>query len=493
MLIEPKIQPYKLRLKRNWFNPIYFILNEIEKVPTIRTVLVFGGKSSSKTVSIAQLTTKQAVTKENSTIAFRKEGSLIKTTLKKSYDLAIKSLRVKDVFEPLEFMYRTEGAEIVLKGLDNEEKAKGIESYKYLDIDELNHFELSEYEQFQMSLRGIDGQKLFASWNPISETSWVKKDLIDSFDWVETDVFGTLPGPYSFVKISTDSTTILIKTTYHDNYWIVGSPCGTYGYRDQNLINYYESLKTRNFNLYRVNVMGEWGQVRTGDEFWKQFDETVHVKPIGVDTETTIHVSLDENVNPYVTNTIWQINAAEKEIKQVHEILSKSPENNAPKAALQLVKWLRQIDYGNVVYVYGDPSAGKRSTVDENSASFFDKYIETLNKQGFRTDKRVSKSAPEVALSASFINDIYETNLFGWSISVSDKCVVSIADYLSVKEDAEGKMLKEKVKDKETGIVYEPRGHISDSKRYFLIRILSKEFELYKGKRKTKDFSGFFH
>jgi phage terminase large subunit len=482
----------QVRFRRNWFNPLYFILNNIIKVPTIRTVLVFGGKSSSKTVSIAQITTKQAVIHSDNTIAFRKESATIKTTLKKSYNLAIKSMRVRDAFEPLEFMFRSQmDSEIVLKGLDTEEKAKGLESYKFLNIDELNHFAKEEYEQFQMSLRGIPGQKVFGSWNPISETSWVKKELLDTYDFEETDQFGTLPGPYSYVQLSSDGSTVLIKTTYHDNYWIVGSPCGTYGYRDENLINYYEGLKTRNFNVYRVNVLGEWGKVQTGSEFWKQFDEKKHVQPIVVDLSTTIHVSLDENVNPYVTQTLWQIK--EKEIKQVHQILSKSPDNNAPKAAAQLIKWLQSISYSNVVFIYGDPSAGKRSTIDANNASFYDKYIEVLTKAGFRTEKRVERSAPEVALSAAFINDIYETNLFGWSISISDKCIASIEDYTVVKEDAEGKMLKEKVKDKQTGVTYEPYGHISDSKRYFIIRILKKEFEQYKTRRRTTNAGAIFH
>lgn len=484
----------KLKLNRNWFNPLYFILNEIIKENTIRTVLVYGGKSSSKTVSIAQITAKQAVTSSNSTIAFRKEGSIIKTTLKKSYDLAINSLRLRDAFERLEFMYRSVfDSEIVLKGLDTEEKAKGIESYKYLNLDELNHFEPEEYDQFQMSLRGMPGQKLFGSWNPISETSWVKKSLIDQFEFVETAQFGTLPGPYSSIKVSTDGTTVLIKTTYHDNYWIVGSPDGTYGFRDENLIKYYEGLKTRNFNAYRVNVLGEWGAVQTGNEFWKQFDETRHVKQISVDTSTTIHVSLDENVNPYVTQSIWQVFPAVKKLKQVHEILSKSPDNNAPKSALQFSRWLKSINYNDVVFVYGDPSASRRSTVDENSASFYQKYIEVLVKEGFRVQSRVIKSAPEVALSAAFINDIYESNLNGWEITISDKCLVSIEDYLLVKEDAEGKMLKEKVKDKVTGITYEPRGHLGDAKRYMILEVLKQFWLVYKTKGRRQNVSGFFH
>lgn len=461
MRIEPEILlPTKLRLSRKWFNPLYFILNNIIKDDNIRNVHVYGGKSSAKTVSISQILSKECYISNASSIAFRKEGTLIQTTLKKSFNLAISTMRMQDAFEKLQFMYRCiDGGEIVLKGLDDPEKAKGIESYKYVYLDELNHFEEEEYEQFNLSLRGIPGQKIFTSWNPINEKSWVKKNLLDTVDFIDIDIYGTLPDINSFVKISSDGKSILIKTTYKDNYWIVGSPDGSYGYRDNNLIATYESLREHKYNIYKINVLGEWGSVRTGGEFWKQFNEIKHVKPVEVDLSTTIHISLDENVNPYVTQTVWQVFTTNKEIKQVHEILSRSPDNNAPKAAKQAVRWLNQIGYGNVVYVYGDPSGGKRSTIDANNASFFDKYIETLQSAGFRVEKRVARSAPEVALSAAFINDIFETNLYGWSIAISDRCFASIEDYILVKEDAEGRMLKEKVKDKNSGVTYEPQGH----------------------------------
>lgn len=138
-----------------------------------------------------------------------------------------------------------------------------------------------------------------------------------------------------------------------------------------------------------------------------------------------------------------------------------------------------------MVFVCGDPSASKKSTVDENSSSFYEKYIAVLTSRGYKVTNKVMKSAPEVALSGAFINAIYETNLFGWSITISDNCTASIEDYMLVKEDAEGKMFKKKETDKESKIQYEPRGHISDSKRYLVLTIMEKEFKEYKGRKKS--------
>jgi phage terminase large subunit len=292
------------RFDKKWFNPLYFILNNIIKDHSVRTVLVYGGKSSSKTVSVCQVISKEAYVKEANSIAYRKESAIIPTTLKKSFNLAIDSIYLHPAFakQDRRYLCTTEldgRSEIVLKGLDDPEKAKGIESYKYVVLDELNHFEQSEYEQFNLSLRGIPGQKIFGLWNPVDENSWVKTELVDKHEWIDCDEYGTLPSENSFIKKSSDGKAILIRTVYQDNYWITGSPCGTYGYRDDNLISEYETLATRNFNSYKVNVLGEWGKTVFGGEFLKCWRSEVHTGNFVYNPKLAVHLIFDENVNPY--------------------------------------------------------------------------------------------------------------------------------------------------------------------------------------------------
>jgi len=264
-----------------------------------------------------------------------------------------------------------------------------------------------------------------------------------------------------------------LQLNFPDNYFI----------NREDYLNQLQIIANGNAAVLNAIAYGEWGMVRTGDEFWMSFDETKHVKKIKLE-ESTIHISLDENVNPYITQTVWQVLTKVQEIRQVHELLCESPNNNAPKAALAMVKWLKEINYNNVVYVYGDPSGNKRSTVDENSASFYDKYIAVLKDNGFTVVNRVKKSAPEIALSAAFINEIYEKNLNGWTIIINDSCMKSIEDYILVKVDVDGTMKKPKEKNKDTQVTFETQGHISDSKRYFITTILAKEFEAYKKRGK---------
>jgi hypothetical protein len=236
----------------------------------------------------------------------------------------------------------------------------------------------------------------------------------------------------------------------------------------------YESYATTNGYYYNVYTLGQWGYRVTGGEFWKEFRAEQHIKDIAL-APAPIHVVVDNNVNPYVTVALWQVYG--KELLQVHELPCTSPDNNAPRAARRTAAWLADTGYRDVVFVYGDPSANARSTVDENSSSFFDKFTATLNQCGYIVHNRVGRSAPEVALSGAFINEIYAHNIYGYTISINSSCRTSIEDYTMTKENAEGGILKKRVTNKETGVSYERYGHFSDAKRYFITTVLRPEFE----------------
>lgn len=385
-------------------------------------------------------------------------------------------------------------AKIRFRGLDNEENIKGIEGYNVVYNNEWSQFGEDQWSQQRKRLRGRPNQKFICDWNPISAQLWQYKDWLDKDVWYDLPLeisgaptkYTKLDPDYSFKKINAAGDAVWMKVTYRDNYWIVGHPSGKGGFVDQATLKDFEWDKVHKPNYYRIYANGERGIIRSGGEFFKQFDETKHVRAVKYEPGT-VHLSLDENVNPYVTVGIWQL--AGKELRQIDELPCKSPDNNAPKAANKVVKWLDIMEHKDVVYVYGDPSADKRSTVDENSRSFYDKFIEVLLKAGFKVVNRVAKSAPEVAMSASFINDIYENNIYDYSIVIGDKCKVSIDDYISAQEDKDGKMAKPKITDKVTKVSYEPIGHFSDQKRYFITTILSNEFNQYKSR--SKKFFGY--
>lgn len=474
------------------FNPLYWHILKYLRDHAIRYIFVEGGSSAAKTYSICQALLVDGMENKYSSMVFRRFHVNIKDSVYSSFKSASSSLELTGpVYKFQEDLIKgTTGNHVRFRGLDDEENIKGIEGYNVVYNNEWSQFLENHWDQQRKRLRGRPNQKFICDWNPISSKLWQYENVIDKDEWIDQPLsikgaptkYSSLDSDFAFIRKNKKGNAVWIKVTYRDNFWVVGHPSGKGGFIDEHTLNDFEEDRLKKPNLYRVYANGERGIMRTGGEFWKQFDETKHVRPVKFEKGTTIHVSLDENVTPYVTVSIWQI--VGKDFRQIHEIPSKTPDNNAPKAAKKFAAWLHSIEYQDVIFVYGDPSASKRSTVDENNRSFFDKFIEVLRLEGFQVVSRVAKSAPEVALSAAFINDIYELNHGGYSIVVGDNCKTSIDDYCTVKEAPDGKMIKPKEKDPVTGIPYETHGHFSDAKRYFIIKVLDAEFVQYKAKQK---------
>ena len=427
-----------------------------------KVTLLYGSYGSGKSVFIVDLLLNKCLEDGYFRGYFgRKVLDTVRNTVHKTFTDRIKERKLEKFFvysdKPngsMRILCKKNGNELIPFGASDAASLKSIKDPTHFFCEEFDQFTFEDFGFIFSRLRTEKAPtQLYGAFNTekIYQSHWIRKIFFD--------------GGYTG-QVAT------LKANYTHNYFI-----------DQE--EYYKSLQLiANGNATVLNAIanGEWGAIRTGGEFWKCFDETRHVKKVPFNNGTTIHVTLDENVNPYVTQTVWQISTEEKKLSQVHEILCKSPDNNAIKAAMKLIRWMESVEYKDTVFVYGDPSADKRSTVDINSASFYDKYIDVLRKAGYSVTNRVQRSAPEVALSASFINAIYENNHAGWSIEIDENCFTSIEDYIVVKEDAEGRMLKAKVKDKESGVTYEPHGHCSDAKRYFITTVLKAEFEQFKSR-----------
>lgn len=440
-------------------NDIFFPLWRNEN----RINLLYGSYGSGKSVFIVDELIRCAIENKYFRCYFgRKVLDTVRGTVFKTITDRIKELKKEQLFyfsdKPngsMNIICRENGNEFIPFGANDSASLKSIKDPTHFFCEEMDQFSFTDFGFIYSRLRTEKAiTQFYGAFNTdrVYQSHWIRKVMFE--------------GEYKDMAYK-------LKANYYDNNFI-------------NKEDYESKLRLiANGDITKFNAIanGEWGMIRTGFEFWKQFDETKHVRKLDIE-KTTIHVTLDENVNPYVTVSCWQLLVEKKKIHQVHELPCESPDNNAPKAAKRLAAWLHSIDYKDVLFIYGDPSASKRSTVDENNRSFYDKFIEVLRQEGFQVVSRVAKSHPEVALSAAFINEIYERNLEGWTIEIHERCFRSIEDYLLVKEDAEGKMLKEKVKDENSNITYEPHGHFSDAKRYFIIKVLEREFNAYKARGK---------
>lgn len=389
------------------------------------------------------------------------------------------------------------------RGLDDVGKIKSFNNPSHCWVEEGNQIDSTDFVVILTSLRAKVRVKTWFTFNPECDKTytefWLWQEYFShteklSWEWVKEIPVpvetlkrypdGKYPGNVKVVSDESGGTQVYMMlyirathSTYKDN-----------PYCSPQRIALYESYKgsKNNSYWYQTYTLGLWGFKKTGGSFWKSFDEGIHTGLVAFNPKLPVHLTIDNNVHPYVTLAMWQIDREAKRFIQVAELPCVSPDNTAVKAAKQFVRWLDRVGHEEVVFIYGDPSANAKSTTDDDGRSFFDKFKLVLKTEKVRFLSRIEKSAPEVAMSGSFINEIYESNFEGWSILIGSNNRKSIEDYTMTKEDMDGRVLKQKVKDKESGITYEQYGHFTDTKRYLICTVLKREFNIYKARGKRR-------
>src|ERR1039458_3018559 len=138
------------------------------------------------------------------------------------------------------------GNEILLAGMDDPEKIKSIAGITTVWCEECTDLSELDFNQLELRVRGQtqNYKQFILSFNPIDEDSWLK---IRFFDNQDDDVFA-------------------LKTTFLDNYFL----------DEEYKKHLLERVKIKE-NLYKIYVLGEWGRVTYGGEFYKCFKFSKHV------------------------------------------------------------------------------------------------------------------------------------------------------------------------------------------------------------------------
>lgn len=502
------------RISYKKFNPNFHHLKEALKDDDIRFIFLKGGSSSAKSFSIAQCFLVYCLTHGYNTKVYRKTGASIADSIYKTFQEAAKSINVYNLFQFKENkIVCFNGSYITFSGLDDPEKIKGLESYQFVFCEELNEFEHSDFKQIKKRLRGRKGQKIVSAFNPVSIECWIKTEVFDkeTFRELPNDLYGSLkdsktgkilPKEYSQItKKHINSQRIIINpktrkeevhkpdtlvlwSTYLNNFWVVGSPDGTYGFYDQQTIADFEKDKISDYEQYRIYALGEWGSIKTGGEFLHSFNASKHTTSQGYVPNLPVHISIDDNLLPYISVTFWQLHINErKELRQIHEVCAEDPFNTVTRAAGIVRKWFDEIGYEDVIYVHGDASTHKGNTIDEEKRSFLDKFIEALE-TNYQVVDCVPKSNPSVSMTGEFINSIFSGVIPSLSILVHESCSKSIYDYENVKKDENGAILKLRIKNKLTKQTYEQYGHLTDTMRYVCADLFKEEYTRFSLRRK---------
>ena len=506
-----------MKLERELFSPNAFWLWRYTLDKSVRFIVLYGGSSSGKSFSVAQFFAILAFYEGCNMLVMRKVGASIEKTIYADFKAAING--IDGLAECCRFKQNSivfnDGGKIDFSGLDDPEKIKGISQYKRVFLDELSEYDETDFKQIRLRLRGQEGQQIVAAFNPISEEHWIKKKWFDRETWQDIPMALTignesLPQELCAVKsvrmnsekmILNPNTgeydrhaldTIVIQSTYLNNFWVVGSPDGKYGYYDQQAIATFENDRINDPDYYQVYALGEWGHIRTGAEFFPSFSHGVVCGRFKYNPELPIHISMDSNVLPYVTATFFQKEYKPDDVQQVtqiDELPIESPNNSARKAAKVIAKRLKEYGYNDKVYLHGDASGKAANTIDSENRSFFDLVIDELEREGFVVVDNIGKRNPSVATTGEFINAVWDGRVPGVSIRIDDDCTVSIDDYQAVQKDENGAIAKQKVTNPVTKQKYEAHGHVSDCLRYIAHDLLRQQYTDFSMGRKRSLYS----
>jgi hypothetical protein len=347
-----------------------------------------------------------------------------------------------------------------------------------------------------------DRDKELNRWRGL-ETNWFLIDEINELQiaslWKAVERRGTysIPGgnnPHSLIIATCNPSRGPIKELFYDRWengtlppdwlYIPAKVTDNLPFLKENP-DFLESVKSLPRYEYEVFVEGNWNvQLKQGGEFLKNFELDKHVKPVNIDLEGTLHISVDNNVLPYVAVSIWQLERDNEKwkAKKVHEIPAKDPDNTASKAGRKTVSWLKEIDFNNKIFMYGDPTNLNRNTINDDKKNFYDLFVEPFQQAGFGFEKRYFNKAPSVPATGDFINAILEGKIQNIDIVYHEQCKESISDNIETKQDRDGSILKKRETDPKTGSSYEKHGHFVDTDRYFLCKVFYDEFQKFRNR-----------
>lgn len=400
----------------------------------------------------------------------REDIEKIRTTTIPSF----KKLEASGKLRESPYEYKHPNGSVILFKSENFERDKNLDWMKGLEVNGILFEEINECQQ----------QTLFKAFERVG--SWIiphaeiqPNPIViatcnPTFGWVKTLVYdrwknGTLPPRWLYIPSKITDNPSLPQA-------------------------YINNLKNLPKYEYMVFVEGNWDiQLKTGGEFWKSFDANKHVENLNY-VEAPVHISVDNNVLPYISSSIWQIVNEQIDefnhyhIRQIAEVAAKDPYNTVTRAAQLVVKYLKSIGHEDKVFIYGDQTTTANNTIDEDKRSFFDKYCEVFEDAGFIIERRMPSANPSVPLSGEFINGIFDGNIPDIDIKIDDECKYSIIDYTITKQDVNGGILKKRIRDPKTKQSYEESGHFSDTMRYVICEAFKDKYISYSLRRNRNEF-----
>jgi len=301
-------------------------------------------------------------------------------------------------------------------------------------------------------------------------TTPAKVDWINEWfqlDDFESDILGSIYEEDNYFRHEYENKCVAVCSIHHNRENLPGDYISTLIHEHSDREG---NLKESGKRLIFANPF-----VKAGGEFYSSFDRTQHTGVVEHIEGEPIHISFDFNVVPYMTLTCYQIISSKDKytVRVFDEFCLPSPDNTTEKITQEfLKKYEKHLKAG--LFYYGDPTGTARDT--RSRRNDYDIIEDILRGHINNYSRRVAFRAPAVIQRRDFVNNIFDER-YDICILVGRNCKKLIADFEYLKEDADGKKLKQKVIDKETKQSYEKYGHTSDSFDYFITEAFAKYFK----------------
>jgi hypothetical protein len=328
---------------------------------------------------------------------------------------------------------------------------------QWMDGLEVNGFLLEQAEE--LSYKTFDKCKLRAGRHIIESRPPIKilLTLNPAQAWTKLEIYlpykeGKLKPPYAYIPALMPDNQKLPKE-YVDN------------------MQYLDEHTRRRF------VDGDWDAIqKTGAECFHSFKYDIHVKPLAFDPNINVHLTFDFNTVPYMTLECCQLIMIEGrwKLRFYREYCLRNPFNST-KSVCQA--WAKDHEnFNQRVFYYGDYS-GKSNRVDDDIHRY--DIVESVLRKWLTNNSDRVQPNPSVIRRIRFMNAILEGKL-PIDIEVDPSCERLIEDLSYVLQGPDGGKHKKRVKDSDTGVTYEERGHTSDAAEYLVCSAFSEAFDRYK-------------
>lgn len=189
-----------------------------------------GSAGSGKSYSIAQKIIIRCCREPIKVLVCRRYGTTLRNSCFSLINEILTKWKIKQYVKVKEtdmsFLFPN-GSQIILIGLDNEEKLLSLNNVSVIWAEEAFEIEKNKIEQLNLRMRGkAANQQLILSWNPISKHSYL----------------------YELSVTNPPANSIYLHSTYKDNPFLPAE-----------YVAALDEMETRNPAKYRIFGRGEWG------------------------------------------------------------------------------------------------------------------------------------------------------------------------------------------------------------------------------------------